>query len=83
MTQTTALHFFVSNSMRDHLLLYQSQWDKRQKKKKIRIPSKAPGNIMEGKYSREVSRESKTTETFAPALLHYSWHNLFPIDYTR
>lgn len=40
MTQTTALHFFVSNSMRDHLLLYQSQWDKRQKKKRSEFPLK-------------------------------------------
>lgn len=31
------------------------------------------------KYSKEVSRESKRTETFISALLYYSWHNLFPI----
>lgn len=48
-------------------------------KKIIGTPSKAPGNITGGKYSKKVSRESKRTETFTSALLYYSWHNLFPI----
>jgi len=49
----------------------------------IRISSKAPGNITEVKYSREVSREGKSTEIFVSAPLHYSRHNLFSIVYTR
>lgn len=48
-------------------------------KKTTGPPSKAPGNIMEEKYRKEVSRKNKRTAIFKSALLYYSWHTLFPI----